>query len=57
MRCKIFDTIDTLNEYLKNKSEKDIIDIKFQSQVTSQEKTLEGRTVYTLVDRFFVMEK
>lgn len=53
MKVKIFDRIESLNEYLA--TSKKVEEIKFQSFITGQ---IEGRKgEYEVIDRFMVIEK
>lgn len=55
MTSKIFDSLDALNEYLADKKSKNV-QIIFKSYVVGETKSMGGKTTYTMVDRFLVLE-
>ena len=55
MKVQIFENLETLQEYLKDKKMENV-HIKFQSEVVESTKTAKGRE-FVVVDRFFVIEK
>jgi hypothetical protein len=53
MKIKVFDRVETLNEYLA--TAKKNVEVKFQSFIVGQ---IEGRKgEYEVIDRFLVIEK
>lgn len=58
MKCFIFESLSELNEFLKDRNPKDIVDIKYQSQVVGKQTDLENKNIqYEVVDRFLLIVK
>ena len=55
MRVLLFEKLEELNEYLKDKHLKNV-DVKYQSAVVGERTNAKLERVYEIVDRFLVLE-
>ena len=57
MKVVIFEDTEVLNKYLKHRTPSEVVAIKYTSQIAKIDTDPKGKTVYTLEERFLVIEK